>query len=153
MSEENYNYMIKKAVKQFAEDIKREKTSLLVVAGYLFFMEVILQKACPFVVVTGFPCPACGLTRAGIHLLKGEWVQAWEINLMIYPVAALVAAAVIFRYFLNKPLKGLVPFAIILVLAMTAYYIYRMASQFPGEPPMSYYYDNFIVRVVKWLRM
>jgi hypothetical protein len=32
---------------------------------------------CPFLTVTGFPCPFCGLTRSLLSLLAGEFAQAF----------------------------------------------------------------------------
>lgn len=145
--------MLKKAVKLLWADIKNMKTAVIIIAVYLGFMEIVLHNGCPFVVLTGFPCPACGLTRAGIHLLKGEWVQAWNLNLMIFPIAAIALTAVVCRYFLNRPLGFLKKYVIALILMMTVYYVYRMVTEFPGEAPMSYYYDNLFRKLVKWIRM
>ncbi|MFH1502434.1 MAG: DUF2752 domain-containing protein [Candidatus Eisenbacteria bacterium] len=35
---------------------------------------------CPFRVVTGLPCPTCGLTRTAGHLLRGELAAAFGTN-------------------------------------------------------------------------
>lgn len=128
------------------EDVKKNKTALILIAVYFGFMELVLHNGCPMVVLTGFPCPACGLTRAGIHFLKGEWIQAWNLNLFIFPIAAFALTAVIKRYFQQESLDFMKKYVIILIAAMTAYYIYRMMTQFPGNPPMSYYYDNLFVK-------
>jgi hypothetical protein len=34
--------------------------------------------------------------------------------------------------------------AILIIIAMLIYYIWRMIYIFPGEPPMSYYYRNLL---------
>lgn len=122
-------------------------------AIYLGFMHLVLHNGCPFVVFTGFPCPACGLTRAGIHLLKGEFLLAWNMNLMIYPLAVIAATAFVYRYMLGKSVKFLGKYLILTIVLMIVYYLYRMFTQFPGNPPMSYYYNNFLGNIVKWLKI
>ena len=43
---------------------------------------------CPFRLVTGLPCPACGTTRAVGAMLSGDFESAWSLN----PVGLLVVA-------------------------------------------------------------
>jgi hypothetical protein len=35
---------------------------------------------CPFRLVTGFPCPTCGMVRATRHVMHGEFAAAWQTN-------------------------------------------------------------------------
>src|SRR5262245_32964776 len=35
---------------------------------------------CPFAIVTHHPCPGCGLTRAGLALLRGDVVTAFHFH-------------------------------------------------------------------------
>lgn len=44
--------------------------------------------ACPFRALTGLLCPVCGSTTAGLHLLRGQWGQAWAANPLMLLVAA-----------------------------------------------------------------
>jgi Protein of unknown function (DUF2752) len=46
---------------------------------------------CPFAAVTGFPCPGCGMTRALLALVRGDWREAWRQH----PVSFLVPPLVI----------------------------------------------------------
>ena len=145
--------MWKQAVKLFWQDIKNMRTALVCIGFYFAFMKIVLHSGCPFVVLTGFPCAACGLTRAGVHFLNGEWIQAWSVHPAIFPIVLLLIVFVVQRYFRQKSLKGLKKYAIILVLGMVILYVYRFITQFPGNPPMSYYSDNLVMRIVKWLRI
>lgn len=41
---------------------------------------------CPFAALLGIPCPGCGLTRAAVALVQGEWSQA----LLLHPLSPLI---------------------------------------------------------------
>lgn len=55
---------------------------------------------CPFRLMTGLPCPGCGLTRSWVYLVHGQWHDAFAANpfgpilllLCIGYVAAVVVA-------------------------------------------------------------
>jgi hypothetical protein len=46
---------------------------------------------CPFRALTGWLCPLCGGTRAGVALLTGQWSAAWRDNPLLVVLAGLVA--------------------------------------------------------------
>jgi hypothetical protein len=46
---------------------------------------------CPWRTVTGLWCPACGLTRATHHLLRGDVATALRYNALVVPVLAAIA--------------------------------------------------------------
>jgi len=53
---------------------------------------------CPFLAVTGFYCPGCGMTRAAISLLQLDAYQSFRYNAMLYVVPPLY----IIYYVANK---------------------------------------------------
>jgi hypothetical protein len=44
------------------------------------------QSLCPFKMVTGFPCPGCGITKALIFLYQGEIVKSLHYHLFAIPL-------------------------------------------------------------------
>ena len=54
-----------------------------------------LPTMCPFRLVTGLPCPSCGLTHAACALAHGQIRQAERFNFAAVPLALLAAAACI----------------------------------------------------------
>jgi len=57
--------------------------------GLLLFANVPL---CPFALVTGLPCPGCGMTRATRALLRGNLAESVGWHPLVLPVAPLVVA-------------------------------------------------------------
>ena len=58
-------------------------------------------RLCPFLWLTGKPCPLCGLTRAFCALAKGDWQQAIHFHAL-----SPVAAAMVCTLPWNFPGKG-----------------------------------------------
>lgn len=56
---------------------------------------------CPFRLLTGLPCPGCGLTRAWVYVVHGQWRDAIVANpfgvALIALLIALVVAVVVAR--------------------------------------------------------
>jgi hypothetical protein len=48
---------------------------------------------CPFRLLTGLPCPGCGLTRSWVYLAHGQWSDAWSAN--PFGIVSMVAVAVL----------------------------------------------------------
>jgi Protein of unknown function (DUF2752) len=49
---------------------------------------------CPLRLLTGVPCPVCGLTTAAVELVRGHVGAALDANPLIFGLAALAVAAV-----------------------------------------------------------
>lgn len=52
---------------------------------------------CPFALVTGLACPLCGMTRAFIHLVRGDFGDAVAYHPLVLLIVALVIAVAIVR--------------------------------------------------------
>ena len=135
------------AAERFWNDIKNAKWAMLVIVAYFVFMRTVFHSACPVVITVGYPCPACGLTRAGWALLHLDFPGAFRMHLFIYPIAAFVATYCVERYILlkQKASPWMMRALIVLLIGMILYYIWRMYRYFPGEPPMSYNSHALIV--------
>lgn len=139
------------SIRMIKADLWSIRYVILVLAVYFFLAWNFFYSSCPFVMVTGLPCPGCGLSRAGFCLLQGEFADAWYLNPFIYGIAFLAAAFVIRRYVLQKEVRSLQKWLILLLAGMLVFYIYRMSRYFPGEPPMSYYPGNLLNRIYQAL--
>lgn len=133
---------------RFIKDIKSAKWVIIGIITYFVFLRKTIMGTCPLVKATGYPCPSCGLTRAGLKLMEMDFAGAWQIHPFIYMAVLLAILFVWNRYILGRTdMERLKKLLAVSVFAMLLFYVYRMCRYFPGEPPMSYYNDNLLHRL------
>ncbi|WP_073103488.1 DUF2752 domain-containing protein [Hespellia stercorisuis] len=152
MKKRSAKQIFEEAVSLFWRDMKSCRWAIAGIVAYMIFMKGIFQNICPMVIVTGFPCPACGLTRAGVAMLTGHFDLAWKLNPFIYGVLLLLILGAANRYILHRSWKLYKGILIVFLTGMIAYYIYRMMFYFPGDPPMGYYHYNLAEQMVRLVR-
>lgn len=135
---------IQKAMELLWSDIKNAKLAILCIALYFTIVSHFLYSSCPLVMITGLPCPACGMTRAGISVLRGHFALAWELHPFIYVVLALLAAYGVNRYLLGKSYRILNGMTLITLILLLVFYCWRMYRYFPDVWPMLYYPGNLL---------
>lgn len=59
---------------------------------------------CPILKISGVQCPACGVTRAWINFLSGNFKAAFSYNLLFLPLTA-IFLRIAFCYITNKNIK------------------------------------------------
>ena len=133
----------------FGKDIWALRYIILVFTVYFFIGKNFLYSMCPMVSITGFPCPGCGMTRAVFGVLRGNFALAWKMHPFVYVLGGYVLVFAFRRYIMQKEVKSMVKYIILIAIAMIGYYIYRMVKYFPGDAPMSYYYGSILYRVFK----
>lgn len=150
MSEKDHSVkeIVKKIVARIWKDLFQYRTALFAVAVYFLFMHVGCNAGCPSVCLTGFPCPACGLTRAARLLFCAKFAEAYRMNPMIYPMIFFLCAFFFYRYILGRKLPHVAAWGAVLLIACIVIYIYRMLTQFPGEAPMGYYRENLLYKIL-----
>lgn len=95
---------------------------------------------CPWKAATGIPCPGCGLTRATLRLMRGEWTEAMHLH-PFAPVAVVGIALVVGAAILPAPLRdrlvnavaGLDPKGLTsqwLFLALLGFWLVKLALDF-----------------------
>lgn len=66
-------------------DLIRERMLMIVVCSVAAFQLIWAGSglpgwSCPLLQSTGFPCPGCGLTRAVVALLHGDWQKSLTLH-------------------------------------------------------------------------
>ena len=141
---------IRAAASLLGSDIRNVKWAVISIIACFLFLYLVFGSICPLVCLTGYPCPACGLTRAGLCLLTFRFGQAWEMQPFIYPAALWLLAAAWIRYGSGrrrlpdwlKAAGGAV------ILGMAVFYAARMWMYFPDRAPYVYHPDNLIRMIV-----
>lgn len=85
-----------------AEDVRRLLPAVLAVSIYAILTHILFDRFCPMLILTGLPCPGCGMTRALFLVLRGSFQKAWELQPLIYGWILLGGAYGIRRYLFYK---------------------------------------------------
>ena len=71
-------------------DIRNVKWAVISIIACFLFLYLVFGSICPLVCLTGYPCPACGLTRAGLCLLTFRFGQACSRSSIPQPSGSLL---------------------------------------------------------------
>lgn len=137
-----------KAVRgRLAADGKEYGIAVVALFIYAVVTNLVFHAFCPLIIFCGIPCPGCGISRATAYFLTGRWQQAWQMNPMVFPIAA---AAVYFgwnRYLLGRKAKGIKVVIIALTVLLVAAYAVRMYLYFPNRVPYVYTENNVLAHL------
>ena len=144
----SFRQILTDALELIWKDINSAKWAVAVIIAYFVILKRFFYSMCPLVVFTGFPCPGCGLTRAGMAVLSFDFAGAFQMHPFIYPLMGLFLMFLVNRYLLRKKKMPVLRVCLTVTLAaMIVFYAWRMYRYFPGEPPMSYYGGNWLKKL------
>lgn len=117
---------------------------ILAAIGVVTLLEVAL---CPMAVITGIPCPGCGMTRATLAAVHGDFATSFRfhpLGMIIVPLFALYVAAHALSYIrhgvsqVDKVVSGkwIDRFLLLLIFTMLAVWIARFFGAFGGPAPV-----------------
>lgn len=149
---DQFRKRFKKGIHMIFLDLTKNKIMLITIAAYVIFFQIIFHKSCPVALLTGFPCPGCGMTRAFIQLVTLHWAEAFNMNPAIFLWFPLLTVLVIKRYFFQSEQKGLQYLIIIVGLLTLMIYIIRMILLFPVSEPLTYYEPNLLHSLLQLFR-
>ncbi|MFW5739011.1 MAG: DUF2752 domain-containing protein [Myxococcota bacterium] len=123
---------------------------LLIVAAIVAAMGVVtlLEVAvCPMAVIVGIPCPGCGMTRATLSALHGDFATSFRfhpLGMIIVPLFATYAIAHAVSYIrhgvsqVDKIVSGkwIDRFLVLLLITMIGVWIARFFGAFGGPAPV-----------------
>lgn len=107
-------------------NIRKDRTKLL---GkhllILMLLAALCRFGCPINKLLGISCPGCGLTRAWVCFLQGEWQEALTYHLLFLPAPLVFFLAVhgTMPVLQKKPLANLVVRGYL--IALTGYHLLR----------------------------
>ena len=68
----------------------REKLIVLVLLAFWVLLRLFLRTQCPILSLTGIPCPGCGMTRACVAFLRGDFSAAFACHGMVWSLPLLL---------------------------------------------------------------
>ncbi len=134
------------------DDIRNNYKGIIIVILYLIITHLLFGYVCPLRLLTGLPCPGCGLTRAGISMILFDFNKVFYYNPIIIPIALIIIYCVFMRYILGRRILYFNILVIGVLSMLFIYYLYRMITLFPYHKPMEYYKDNFLSPVYNFVR-
>ena len=126
-------------ITDFKRILIRNKLGIVLVGAYFFAAQILFSYVCPSMWFVGVPCPACGLTRAALRLLRLDFAGAWGYN----PAIFLVPPAV-YCYFTKR--AGF--FTAIIVILCVIFFI-RLATSF-GTEPLIINENALLIRLIRF---
>lgn len=120
------------------------------IAAFLLYdavMQLVFHQFCPAVIVTGLPCPGCGMTRAVFYFATGQFEKGWRMNPLGILWLALAVYFCVMRYWFARQAKEVLYIGGVLAACMAFFYVYRMYRYFPGDVPICYTPGNLLERM------
>ncbi len=140
--------MVKTVFRRIIKDLRDNRAPIIAIAILWVLAELVFHRFCPVVIMTGFPCPGCGLTRALFHLITLHPIKALEYN-PSYPFWVVLAVAFFIRRYVKGGSTTVLRYPMIAVCLITiGIYIWRMTHVFPGKEPMVYFHSNVFARLI-----
>lgn len=113
---------------------------IVLLGGILSYLEV---YTCPFLYITGIPCPMCGMTRALFSVLHLDFESSfhfhalWPLVVIILPTYLLIK----FKHIkINKRLENFL--SIFIALLFLGYFIFRHAT---ASPIVEIHFHNSLI--------
>lgn len=142
---------IKRAAINNWRTIMKYRAPIFGMLAFSVFGMILTDTPCLIRVITGFPCPGCGLTRATFALLVFDFKGAFFFNPMVFLVWPLLF--LLAYLFLSKKfqMKKFSPLFISFGIIMIAVFIVRMIIYFPGAQPLNYDFNSIFGRMICFL--
>ena len=136
-------------MKRLKDDIRQYALPVLALLVIWALANLFFDHFCPVVLLTGFPCPGCGLSRAFVSMITFDIESVIQYNPMIFLWTALAVYFVYKRYIKDGSMKSVMVTLIVVCLFTIAFYVWRMMYRFPGLPPMVYEPKNLFAITFK----
>lgn len=110
----------------------------------------VFGTACPIRLISGLPCPACGMTRACMAALRFDFSAAFYYH-PLFPLgicAVLLCVAAVFLPDLTTK-KALTVAAGCAAAAVIAVFVWRLAFKSESFMPLQYSYDSLVGILIK----
>ena len=119
---------ILKGIKNFLSDLYHNRIAILCIIIYMSVTQYLFHSVCPIAILFGFPCPACGLTRAGISFLTAHFSTAFQMNPCIFLLIPYFLYLWFYKYIFEKKPPYLTFITCLLGIIVFGIYILRLLT-------------------------
>jgi len=122
---------------------------VLIIVSYSVIAWLFTGTSCISASITGFPCPACGVSRAFFELMDGNFSASLHYHPLLIP-GITISCAYFILWLTNEKMprqtdKVLIPVIIIIITV----YMARIILMFPDEYPMVYNENAIFPRIIR----
>lgn len=130
------------------KDMKSLWMAAVAIVLYTVFMNLVFDAFCPMIILTGFPCPGCGMTRALFYLMTGRVTESVRMHPLGIPIACLCLYFCWNRYVRGRWAKGMNFLMCVAIAMLVICYVWRMFLFFPDRAPYVYTPGNVFARIL-----
>lgn len=116
------------------------------------------QSYCPIKLVTGFPCPGCGMTKSLAHWAHGHWAEAlyWHpLSLLFIGFFLFIAGWLLWELWNKKnipwPWAGKPWIGYSLGAILGGFHLLRLALIFGKGEALTYWQSGLLDKLSTWL--
>lgn len=136
-------------LKRDIELFRKQWHSIALILLLLTIFKYKFHGLCTLRVLTGFPCPACGMTRAVVLFFQGHIGESFRMHPLWPFVLFLGVFSLYCRYIGIKTEYLYYSYITVLAIVLFLLYFYRMYRYFPHQEPMIYYTDSILFQLWK----
>ncbi|MCL1997208.1 MAG: DUF2752 domain-containing protein [Turicibacter sp.] len=124
-------------------DFKKIFLGVAIFALYYLLTNYFFGYISPSMIIIGIPCPGCGLSRAGVLFLSGNFIESFQMHPLFIPSMLFLAYVGVYKIWPNKA-KHIKAISIAFAALFFAVYVYRMVHFFPLQEPMVVNVDSIL---------
>lgn len=138
---------MKEYIKILVNLIKKIYIPLILFILYITITYLLKIPNCPIKLITGYPCPGCGLTRAGFAALKFDFELAFMYNPAIFLLPFILWILIFYERPIINKIYNFKPLWIVIIIFVLTSYIIRMIYVYPNYP-LDYLPNNLISKII-----
>lgn len=121
----------------------------MILGLYYFITDYYFHEFCPFRILTGLPCPACGITRAVLMIFRLDLYDALIMNPTAYLWIIFIIYLLWQRYFIFRWQRFNTLIVIIISIFSLVWFAFRFSQLFPQQEPYTYFNGCLLKRLLK----